>query len=290
MSGELPTPPPTVSATATATVTMPDITALAAMYKDALVRYVTRDITRNEILLVIARFLLNKAEFCDDDCKEDANIHFHDVRDWTDGDEFRALRKFWKRSHSDKANRYVDEIVEFARVTGPKLATMIGSSAERYFQMVVKENESAEFLQGLVDDHAEIISEFPFQCAAICMLLDMHAEASSEAQTSMTTTTGGEKNWFETFFELFLDDYAMGDDDDDDTDSDDDTDEDEESAKPNKSDSATTNKSESTPTNKSESTTTNTSESVTTTNKSESKRSEKPSRTASKKPTSEKSA
>ena len=169
---------------------------LQTVYEDA-IRTCIAHVTRQDIELVVARYLLNKQEFCDEECGADSQIHFHDIRAWDDEKELDTIRKFWNELKSDKATTYVDEVFDFVRKVGPTLAARLKDQCletQAYLKSVVSE-DSAEFTQELVANIATIKDEFPFRCAVICTLLEMHANGKDP-----------DFRVFETFFEFFVDD------------------------------------------------------------------------------------
>lgn len=187
---------------------------LRTTFQPMIERYITNGITRDEILLVVARFLFNREQLCDKDCKGQDAIHFHDIHDWQEPEEKNALLKFWRKLQSNKANAYVDELTAFARETvGTIHATFVEQRAKtlEFLTSLTSDAESIPFLQSLVEDHKDIETKFQFQCSVICTLLDMHGMTADERK---------ETNWFETFLTYFIDDY--GNDDTDDSDGDDD--------------------------------------------------------------------
>ncbi len=197
-------------------------------------------ITRDHIWLAVARFTLNKKELCDDDCDGEEGVHFHDSDDWFGVEERKILDEFWHKLKSGaktKAQKYVDELVEFTNKNGPTLAKLIHNQTEstREFLETIINKDSKEFIESLLvadpggdagdekTTEKDVTKTFPFVCAVVCMLMDYHDKDDDQEATGRLET-----GWFETFFQYFLADHDDDEEDSDEDESDEEDDEDDE--------------------------------------------------------------
>jgi len=175
---------------------------------------------------MVARFLMTKELFCpkvEGGC-DSSQIHFHDEEDWREEEDQKTLQNFWQKYHNDQdSNQYVDDVWNFIRQNGPKVATMFAAQQPQsltFLEQVI-DSETRFFLESLQNEEEskELESSYAMQCAWLATLMDMQA-----------CNMNMEKLWFEIFFEYYVefDDEDSGDDEDNEDDQEDDSEEDEE--------------------------------------------------------------